>query len=292
MQIGDKFGEWTIINTAQKRGKEIYWLCQCSCGKIKEVNGRTLRNGTSKSCGHRESLVGKIFGNWLVLEKDERKSGGHYGTYYICQCKCGSVESVRATSLKTGKSRGCRKCCNEGNNIIDKTGQKFGLLTVIELNKELTKHSNSDAIWLCQCECGNYKNVKSSYLSQGWTKSCGCIKSSGEKEIEKILLENSINFIYNKGYFKDLLSNKNNLLRYDFIILEDNNPIRIIEFDGEQHFKEIPHFSHTLQEVKENDVIKNNYAIKKSLPLVRIPYTIRGNITFEDIFGDKYLINK
>ena len=109
------------------------------------------------------------------------------------------------------------------------------------LNEELTKSSPKDAIWICQCECGKTKNVRSSYLTHGWTKSCGCLKSSGEKEIQKILEDNSYTFIFDKGYFKDLVGESGKYpLRYDFIILnKDNIPIRIVEFDGEQHFKEV-----------------------------------------------------
>jgi len=46
------------------------------------------------------------------------------------------------------------------------------------------------------------------------------------------LIENNISFIHDKEYFKDLFGD-NNLLRYDFILLKDNIPYRLIEFDGE-----------------------------------------------------------
>jgi len=64
--------------------------------------------------------------------------------------------------------------------------------------------------------------------------SCGCLKTSvGEYYISNILKENNIKYI--KEYiFKDLKSDKNAYLRFDFAILDDNNnPIRLIEFDGE-----------------------------------------------------------
>lgn len=52
----------------------------------------------------------------------------------------------------------------------------------------------------------------------------------------KILQENNITYVHDKPYFLDLINPKTNkILRYDFILLQDNKPIRIIEFDGEQH---------------------------------------------------------
>ena len=38
------------------------------------------------------------------------------------------------------------------------------------------------------------------------------------------------------------------------------------------------------------DAIKNEWAIKNNIPLVRIPYWERDNITLEMIMGDQYLI--
>lgn len=64
--------------------------------------------------------------------------------------------------------------------------------------------------------------------------SCGCLRSSyGEIIIENILKENHI--LYKKKYeFKDLLSENQIPLRFDFAILNENNQvIRIIEYDGE-----------------------------------------------------------
>jgi len=50
----------------------------------------------------------------------------------------------------------------------------------------------------------------------------------------KILQENNITYIHDKPYFLDLINPKTNkILRYDFILLQDNMPTRIIEFDGE-----------------------------------------------------------
>ena len=38
------------------------------------------------------------------------------------------------------------------SKLIDLTGQKFGLLTVLE--KDNNRISNNGSYWICQCECG------------------------------------------------------------------------------------------------------------------------------------------
>lgn len=59
-------------------------------------------------------------------------------------------------------------------NLID---QKFGKLLVV--SKQGTY--NGKVVWLCECECGNEKEVTTNNLKNGRTKSCGCIKSSVSK---------------------------------------------------------------------------------------------------------------
>jgi hypothetical protein len=62
--------------------------------------------------------------------------------------------------------------------------------------------------------------------------------------------------------------------------------IRLIEFDGEQHFKETNYFKRTLKENQTDDELKNQYAKEHNLPLVRIPYWEINNITFELLMSD------
>lgn len=52
-------------------------------------------------------------------------------------------------------------------------GLRFGRLVV--LNRNGTKNRNS--VWICQCDCGNQKSIRSDLLNNGTTKSCGCLRS-------------------------------------------------------------------------------------------------------------------
>lgn len=54
---------------------------------------------------------------------------------------------------------------------IDLIGQKFGILIVV---KRVENSQNGHARWLCQCDCGNFKEIQSDSLRTGNTKSCGC----------------------------------------------------------------------------------------------------------------------
>lgn len=49
---GQQFTRWTVISSAGKdKFGSLLWLCECSCGTRRVVNGSNLRKGLSKSCG-------------------------------------------------------------------------------------------------------------------------------------------------------------------------------------------------------------------------------------------------
>lgn len=74
----------------------------------------------------------------------------------------------------------------------------------------------------------------------------------GEQNIERVLKENNIRFC--PQYTEPTLERK----RFDFAILdEEGTPVRIIEFDGKQHYEEVPLFKESLEEIKQKDEFKN-----------------------------------
>lgn len=72
--------------------------------------------------------------------------------------------------------------------------------------------------------------------------------------------------------------------------------IRLIEFDGETHYESgVKNNGWNTYQKYENtlkhDIAKNNLARVNNIPLIRIPYWERDNITLEMIMDDKYLVN-
>jgi hypothetical protein len=57
--------------------------------------------------------------------------------------------------------------------IRDLTGQRFGRLIAI---KPIGKNAANKYMWLCQCDCGNLKEVEGCKLTKDHTKSCGCLQ--------------------------------------------------------------------------------------------------------------------
>ena len=58
----------------------------------------------------------------------------------------------------------------------DLTGQHFGKLKVIERTESHISPSGYKYImWRCQCDCGNFINVRTTDLKNNHTQSCGCL---------------------------------------------------------------------------------------------------------------------
>lgn len=230
-------------------------------------------------------LTGQKFNRLTVLYRNG-SSGGK--AKWHCKCDCGEECDVIGQYLRNGhtKSCGCLQKERTGevarNNALNLKGQKFGFLTAIE---PTNKRQGSNIIWRCRCDCGNYTEVAASDLTHLKIKSCGCKRneSYGELEIEKLLKENKI--LYKREYsFADLKSEVGGIPRYDFAILDkDNNILQLIEFDGEQHYKDVSTtvWGSKLKEVQKLDKIKNDYAKEHNIPLIRVPYWERGKITLQ-----------
>ena len=302
--IGKTFGRWTVLEeTNHRKNGLLLYLCKCECGTVREVAGYNLKKGLSTSCGclrreraglnNFEDLSGKTFDKLYIIGKSPNKTKtGHL--LWECRCECGKICERTTTSLRKNRGHSCgcyemeRLNSLQCENLI---GKKFRLLTVIDIDKNKIDSTKKRRYWICKCECGNTISVPTNSLTGGHTSSCGCLKTSiGEYQIESILKENNVK--YKKEYsIKEL-----NYKRFDVAIInEEEKVIRLIEFDGKQHYKITGgawEKSASLEERQRKDKEKNQWATDHSIPLIRIPYWERDNITLEMIMGDQYLVKK
>jgi hypothetical protein len=61
-----------------------------------------------------------------------------------------------------------------GRRLIDRTGQRFGRLVVLE---QAGRSKQGQVLWRCLCDCGGETTCLSDNLGKGHTKSCGCLKA-------------------------------------------------------------------------------------------------------------------
>jgi hypothetical protein len=60
-------------------------------------------------------ISGKKFGRWSVIRKDP-ESTTHF-TKFFCKCDCGTLRSVNAAALKSGRSRSCGCAPKKGHGL-------------------------------------------------------------------------------------------------------------------------------------------------------------------------------
>ena len=236
-----------------------------------------------------EDLTGQTFNHLTVLQQGVYTKGKL--VQWICRCDCGNItRPIRAAHLKDGhtKSCGCLQSKRTQELARNLQGEQFGLLKVIKKDETKINYEHG-AFWICQCQCGNIVSVQSTSLTSGGTRSCGCLKSSGEQLIKKILQDNNISYIQEYN-FPDLLSEIGNRLRFDFAIFNENNTLQcLIEYQGEQHFKPIEYFGGQkyFEKVQQRDKKKKEYCQQKGIKLITIDYKDYNKI--DDIFLKKLI---
>lgn len=88
--------------------------------------------------------------------------------------------------------------------------------------------------------------------------------------------------------FSDFVNERNRHYRYDFGVKDKEGKLSyIIEYDGEQHFW--PRYysgwltKSRVEETHLHDDIKNQYCFDNNIPLIRIPFTHKNDITIDDL---------
>ena len=139
----------------------------------------------------------------------------------------------------------------------------------------VVKNHETRVLYKCK-KCNHESEIRAASLG---VKGCSnCKESKGEKQINDCLELNNLKF-KRQFWFDDCRATLP--LPFDFVVFNEDEIICAIEYDGEQHYKVIPHFGGEagLQKRKKRDEIKTNYCKENNIPLIRIPYWEFDNIS-------------
>ncbi len=139
-----------------KKSKYVYWICECKCGKLVSVSGRSLKSGDTTSCGcknleniqrkqrNAKDITDNIYGS--LTAKHYIKSGKR-GAIWLCECKCGNTCEAYVTDLssKNKTSCGCiekQRQIENGNKMIQliTNDTNVGIISKTKPNKIKTQH--------------------------------------------------------------------------------------------------------------------------------------------------------
>lgn len=299
---GDRLGKQGILFIQDcgkdKNGKRLGFF-ECPDCKRKDWVARVsdISSNKSKRCLECKSkfqtglhnpfsknLIGKHFGNLVVLGLAEKEKQQKNKNIWKCECQCENKTIVYASTnqleFKNVTSCGCMR-------RKDISGQRFGKLTAIKPTSQ--RSGNLSVVWKCQCDCGNVCYYPLDRLTIGEAVSCGCVHSKGEQKIAQILLDAEI--VFDREYcFLDCKNPKTGAkLRFDFYLPDYNC---CIEYDGKQHYSYNNNWHYNFEyfkQIKDRDIIKDNYCKQNNIKLVRIPYwefdKINHDYLLEKILG-------
>jgi DNA-binding transcriptional MerR regulator len=150
---GKEFGKLTVLDAVRVRDNKgqsiVRWNCLCECGNQVVRDGKTLKNGQTKSCGacvKNTNLSGKRFGRLTVVSKCSENGD------WNCNCDCGNEKAVNVYNLLRGIVKSCGCLSRE---------------LIIERNKKMSTHSMTGTrlhnIWdtmKARCHRPNSKDYK------------------------------------------------------------------------------------------------------------------------------------
>lgn len=137
-----------------------------------------------------------------IFKKDDK---GQSRKYCKCQCDCGKIVTIGASTLKNKRYHSCgcaRKMRWIEKNGRDITNQRFGRLVVQEIIWEETPVKVK-----CVCDCGNMVILNKNDVQSGHTQSCGClwkerISETNTKDWSNFISDTGIRFI-EQDYMND-----------------------------------------------------------------------------------------
>jgi len=107
------------------------WVCECVCGLRTSVRTEFLKNGNTRSCGCRGSIVpNQKFGMLRTIRQGDPyiRPNGSKETTWLCECTCGIVTTVHAKHLLDGGTNSCG--CKTTTRLEDAIEQSLNRLGI------------------------------------------------------------------------------------------------------------------------------------------------------------------
>lgn len=155
---GQTFGKWEVLyRTVNDNANKTMWVCRCSCKEqtIKAVSARTLKNGTSTSCGcERLKTITKNTDKKIHI----RDAKGNIVKKRCFRCKqwLPLKNFYKSNYHNDGYGSECKKCQNEAKESRYNIYRKNAVRRGIEFN--LSKSDFYDITSKPCYYCGEYSN--------------------------------------------------------------------------------------------------------------------------------------
>lgn len=283
-------GRSVVISRAESKidssGKRrTVWNCKCECGNEFQTLADSLNRNPDLVCpectnknrskNNRINVVGNKYGRLTILDIIPDTCP----TKVRCKCDCGNEHICLQADVVSGHTQSCG-CLQSVKASIANTKDWTGYIadSGIEFLYQDYKNDKGQWVWRCKCGiCGNTFSELPARINSRHVTSCGCrTQSFGEEYVQSVLQEMKVDFIpqYSFDDCKHIC-----VLHFDFAVLNNNDILGLIEYDGKQHFESVEWFGGEvgLKNTQKRDGIKNAYCQQHNIPLLRLPYTLSLN---------------
>ena len=236
------------------------------CPKCSRQNGTKLRTKTNQQ--FLEELS-KINPNLIIL--DEYKNI-RSAVRYKCNI-CGFEHQASPQHLLEG--HGCPNCYKiKQHYTLEQFIEKARKIHGDKYNYSGSEYVNSKTKIKIICpEHGEFWQEPSQHLLGSGCPMCQ--RTYGEQLIATWLESNNIKFLEQTKIFTSNIARNANYVIVDFIV-NYNDKVYYIEFNGKQHYMYIPYFHKggeiDFKKQQQRDLILKNHCIDNSIILIEIPY--------------------
>lgn len=265
-----------LISGQEYKNNKTHVKVRCKYGHEWNVRPDQLVKGTwcprcankSSDQTHERFLEIVESNAWNIIE------GQYINAYsnFLIQCNNGHIWNTSAHNIIYSNT-GCIYC--------NKQGKEYGYAQLSRIVHErggiiLDEYVNNKTKIRFQCKEGHIFYTKPTTIVNDGCFCPICNESHGEREIRLYLEKHNIWYLREwipEGYTPIKY-------RYDFLIYY-NGIYKLIEYDGEQHFRYVEHFHKILD--KYHDRVRKDYdktllAINNGLSLLRISYIDKDRI--------------
>jgi|SRR5882762_477197 len=142
--VGKKYGRLLVIGEGASKNGKVYWLCKCECGINKEVIGRDLKKGATKSCGClRNEFIKKLNRTHGMTSTSE------YNIWSLMNKRCTNENDIEYNNYGGRGIKVCDRWKNSFENFFSDMGPRPSLGHSLDRfpNNEDGNYERSNCRW-------------------------------------------------------------------------------------------------------------------------------------------------